>query len=70
MEQVLDAVDGDRPGLAGDVDDALDAQQVVAAVGDQGLDPGDEGGPVDRSIAARDVEDPRVLEAMGISSQL
>ena len=50
MEQVLDAVHRDGAVLALDVDDTLDAQQILAVDRDQGLDPGNECLPPERPV--------------------
>ena len=50
---MLNAVDGDRPVAAGDVQDALDPQQIVAVERDQHLDPVGEFRPVQRRLAAQ-----------------
>jgi hypothetical protein len=50
VEDVLDAVDRDRAILAGDVEDALDAQQILAAVARQRAEPEAERLPVDRLV--------------------
>ena len=39
MEEMLDPVDGDRPGRLGDIEHALDAQQIGAVERDHHLDP-------------------------------
>ena len=50
VEQVLHAMHGDRGGLALDVQDAFDPQQVLALCRDQHFHPGDERVPGDGFI--------------------
>ena len=50
MEQVLHAVDRDWAFLVRDVDDALDAQQVLPVDRDQSLNPSDEDLPTEWRI--------------------
>ena len=50
MEEMLDAVDRDRTFLALDVQDTLDAQQILAAIAREGAEPQAERIPIDRLV--------------------
>ena len=53
VKDMLDAMNGDGLFFIDDADDTLYAQQIFTLVGDEGLDPGDEGRPFQGFVSRR-----------------